>query len=177
MIDLIFDTETTGLVGPHLLALDKQPHVIELYACLVSRETGETLDEIDQLFSVPVPVTAEITRITGIKDEDLKGKPRIKDHMPRILDFFGRADRVVAHNLSFDRQMMDIEFQRAGAALEWPELLCTVEQTEFMDGFRLSLTALHEKLFGVAFKGAHRAAEDVDALKRCYFELIKRGEV
>lgn len=177
MIDLLFDTETTGLVGPQLLALDKQPYVIEFYGCLVSRETGEVLDEIDQLFSVPVPVTPEITRITGLTDADLQGKPTFGEFCPKFVEFFGRADRVVAHNLAFDWQMMNIEMQRNGHAIDWPELFCTVEMTEHVDGFRLSLTALHEKLFGTAFKGAHRGREDVDALRRCYFELIKRGEI
>lgn len=177
MIDALFDTETTGLPGPHLLPLDKQPHIIEFYSCLVSRETGEIIDELDQLFSVPVAITPEITRITGITEADLKGQPTIAEFCPKIVDFFGRANRVVAHNLAFDIQMVEIEMQRYGYEVAWPEKLCTVEMTEHLDGFRLSLTALHEKLFGEIFKGSHRAREDVNAMKRCYLELIKRGEI
>jgi hypothetical protein len=73
--------------------------------------------------------------------------------------------------------MVEIEMQRHGCDIIWPEKICTVEMTEHMDGFRLSLTALHEKLFGEAFKGSHRASADVHAMKRCYSELIKRGEI
>ena len=60
---------------------------------------------------------------------------------------------------------------------EWPRLCCTVENTEWLHGHRLSLSALHEELFGEPFSGAHRARTDVAALTRCYLELVKRGDL
>ncbi len=54
-------------------------------------------------------------------------------------------------------------------------LICTVESTEHIKGFRLTLTKLHEHLFGEAFPSAHRAENDVRPLTRCFIELYNRG--
>jgi len=52
-----------------------------------------------------------------------------------------------------------------------------VQETEWIKGHRLSLSALHEELFGEPFSGAHRARVDVDALTRCFNELRQRGDI
>jgi len=177
-IDLIYDTETTNLIANTLKAIDKQPHIIEFYGCLVDRDTQETIDELDLLIKPPVSITAEITKITGIKPEMVADAPTFYAVAGQIRDMFARADRLVAHNLSYDMQMIDFEFRRLGVVIPMPkDRICTVEQTEHLNGFRLNLNDLHEYLFGEPFKGAHRAKVDVMALRRCYFELIKRGEI
>lgn len=177
MIDLLFDTETTGLTRPSIAALDKQPYVIEFYGMLVDRNTWAVVDELDILINVPVKLDKDITRITGLTDDDLKDAPKFNEISAQIRGLVGRADRVVAHNLSFDMEMLDIEFARLGDTMQWPEAVCTVEETEYLQGYRLSLTALHEFLFGEGFKGAHRARDDVQAMFRCYRKLVEMGEI
>src|SRR5262249_43032643 len=95
-----------------------------------------------------------------------------------IRDFIESAECVVAHNAAFDKDMLDLEFKRLNLTpIAWPPILCTVEQTIHVTGYRLSLSALYEHLFGETFKDAHRAETDVRALTRCVIELRKRGEL
>ena len=176
MTTLIFDTETSGLINNTLKPLEKQSHIIEFYGCLCDDE-GVIVDELDLLIKPPIPVTKEITKITGISQEMVANRGPFAEYAKQIAEFVNRTDLWVAHNLSYDLQILRFEFQRLGMIVPVKRLLCTVETTEHIKGHRLSLTALHEHLFGEPFKGAHRAKEDVMALKRCYDELRKRGEV
>lgn len=109
----------------------------------------------------------------------LKGQPRFEANAFRVASLISQADEVVAHNLSFDLAVVNTEFARiTKEPVPWPEArICTVEATEWLKGFRLSLSALHELLFGEPFKGAHRAKVDVQALARCFFELRQKGYV
>ena len=87
---------------------------------------------------------------------------------------------MIAHNLSYDYAVLMAEFSRCctEGSVKWPiRRICTVQETEFMKGFRLNLTSLHEELFGEPFAGAHRARTDVEALTRCCIELFKRGDI
>jgi len=171
-----FDTETTGLVENRTRALERQPEIIEFYGCVASLVTGKVSYEVDVLIKPStMPLEEHTTKITGIKTEDLTEAPSFGEIAPQIEDLFSRAKVAIAHNATFDRDMLEIEYQRLGRVLTLPSrLLCTVEQTNHIKGHRLSLSALHEHLFGEVFSGAHRAKEDVRALLRCAVELRKR---
>lgn len=175
---LVFDTETSGLIKNRLVPLDQQPRIIEFFGQLVDTETGETLEELEFFCDPGIQIEPIITRITGIKPEQLQGQPPFKHFAAQVIELIGKADALVAHNLSFDMAMVENDIKRASHEVHWNHrLICTVEQTEWMRGHRLNLSALHEELFGEPFAGAHRARVDVDALARCFLELFKRGEL
>jgi DNA polymerase III epsilon subunit family exonuclease len=171
---LLFDTETTGLVGSRQLKLDEQPEIIEFYGCLVDLKKGKIHQEYETLIKPKKEISAKITEITTITNEQLKDAPAFADVAEKILEQLEGAPLVIAHNVSFDKDMIDIEFERLERKVAWPRLLCTVEQTIHIKGHRLSLTKLHQLLFNEPFAGAHRAKEDVQALMRCCIELHKR---
>lgn len=174
----IFDTETTGLVKNSLVPLDKQPRIIEFFGHTVDDETGDVLNEIEFFCDPGIPIEPIITRITGIKQEQLTGQKPFSSHRLDIQKAIDEADAVLAHNASFDLHLVECEFQRCnGSVIRWPRKICTVEQTEWIRSHRLSLTALHEELFGEGFPAAHRARTDVEALTRCYLELKRRGDI
>ena len=177
----IFDTETTGLVKNTLSALSAQPYVTEFYGALYEAIPGEApilKDEIEFFCNVPVKLEEIITTKTGITNEMLAGEKPFYEYGRAVVSLIERADEVVAHNLSFDKKMIEIELERAGGSIRWPKIqTCTVESTEHLKGHRLNLSALHEFLFGEPFSGAHRAKVDVEALSQCYFELVRRGEI
>ena len=180
MIALVFDTETTGLVKNSLIPLKDQPRIIELFGHLIDTDTdnGESVDELEFFANPGMPLEPIITKITGITDSDLRSEKPFSANANRLKQMLIRADSIVAHNLSFDLAMLQNEFSRLGEALASPtRKICTVEQSEWYCGHRLSLTALHEHLFGEPFAGAHRARHDVDALTRCFLEMVKRGDV
>lgn len=179
---VLFDTETTGLVRNRTLKLDQQPEVIEFYACAANLKTGKITKELDTLIKPAKPLSdtpapgdkKTITQITGITNEMLKNAKLFKDHAKAIIKMLSSAPVVIAHNASFDRDMIEIEAERLGIEFKWPKVLCTVEQTIHMKGHRLSMSALHQELFGEPFLGAHRAKADVQALLKCCVELHKR---
>lgn len=174
----LYDTETTGLITNRKLKLDKQPHIIEFYGCLADLKKGKVLSEINTFIKPPDPslVTPEITRITGITYDDLKDAPPFASVAEDIFRTLEKSPILIAHNLSFDKEMIDIEAERLSRSVKWPKrLLCTVEQTVHIKGFRMNLSGLHEHLFGEPFAGAHRAKIDVDALMRCSVKLVKMG--
>lgn len=175
---LIFDTETTGLVTNRAVRLDKQPEVTEFYGCIIDlKKPDKIIEELNTLVKPNGPIPDEIAKKTGITNEMVKDAPPFSSVMPKIKTIISKAPLVVAHNFSFDKDMIEIELQRNNENITWPRCICTVEATIHITGFRLSLTALHEKLFGEPFKGAHRAKADVLALVRCTAELFKRGEL
>ena len=171
---LVFDCETTGLLANSLLPLDRQPKIIEFSSLTLEEEKEEAFSK---LFNPGFTLEKIITSITGLTDADLSAAPAFAERAKEIKTLIESADEVVAHNLSFDKAMIDNEMNRAGLAVKWPALVCTVEQSEHYLGFRLNLSKLHENLFGEVFSGAHRAGADVKALARCFREMRRRDDL
>lgn len=174
---LIADCETSGLIPNRTMKLELQPSIIEFVALTVDLETGAVENELDLLIKPPKPIDNDITRITSITNAMLEGQPTFQEAAPQIKERIESAQLVIAHNASFDVEMVEIEMERCGLKVNWPRVLCTVEQTVGIKGFRLTLSALHGELFGTTFSGAHRARADVEALARCCCELFKRGMI
>jgi len=169
----IFDTETSGLVENRTIKVDWQPEIIEFYGCLVDldEEDAPPVSEVNFLIKPSVPIkvrdkSGKIEKITGLRDEDLAYAPSFKEVAPWIKNAIEAAPMVVAHNASFDKEIVDIEMERAGFKVLWPPAVCTVEQSMHVRGHRLSLSALYEHLTGEKVKDAHRAKIDVQALVR-----------
>ena len=174
-----FDTETTGLIKPNETDIKKQPYITEIF-CAKLNEEGEIIEEFDQLVKVPVNLSPEITRITGITDDMLSNMPTFAEIAPDLAKFFTGVDIIVAHNLAFDRSMLANELLRCNSLLKFPwprHHICTVEKTMHIEQRRLNLTALHTHLFGEAFDNAHRAKNDVLPLVRCYNELKRTEQI
>lgn len=184
MLAVLFDTETTGLVENRSRQLDQQPSVIEFYGCLADLKTGKIKKEYGQLVKPPNPLSdlpekrggKTITEITGISNEMLEKAPPFAKVASKVFDFVEKAPVLIAHNLTFDRDMLEIEAERLKRKLKLPkQSICTVEQTIHLKGHRLTLSNLYELLFKERFAGAHRAKGDVIPLLRCSVELFKRG--
>lgn len=170
---LVFDTETTGLVKTVAIPIDQQPRIIEYYGALVNPD-GDIIDELEFMCNPGIMLEPIITKITGLTDKDLADKPSFGHYAGELQDMMGRADRIVAHNLSFDRDLVEFDGQRCSTQFKFPsQRCCTVEQTMHFFGHRLSLTKLHEHLFDEGFPNAHRARNDVAALIRCYMKLVE----
>jgi DNA polymerase III subunit epsilon len=103
------------------------------------------------------PISAEVTRITGLTDRDVAGH-RIDDDA--ATDMLVRADCVLAHNAAFDRKVVERRLKHA-RGLNWA---CTLEHVDWARrGFECR--KLGDLLLRTGyFHGSHRAAADVDAL-------------
>jgi len=162
---LVFDTETTGLTLHPDAPLEKQPKIIELGAALLD-ENGEVVETLSQLINPGEPVTDEITRITGITNDDLKDAPSFAEALPMIQQIFSEAFAVFAHNLPFDKAMLRNDLARIGCLdFPWPKQeYCTVGMHKEMWGRNPKLTELYEFATGQPLPQTHRALDDVMAL-------------
>ena len=176
---IVLDTETTGLLEPEAADIKLQPKIIEFAAIKLNHELVE-LDRIEFKCNPEMPLPAIITKITGLKDEDVASEPKLIEKIGELQEFFVGSRVLVAHNAGFDvgviwYELLRLELHRK---FPWPPRhICTVENTMQIKGHRLHLANLHEHLFGEKFAGAHRATVDVEALTRCFIKLVQDGEI
>lgn len=98
---VVFDTETTGL---HPF---KDDEIISLGA--VRLEKGLELKErFHRLVNPARPVSAKISRLTGITEEMLQDQPDVYSILLRFLDFTGPSI-LVAHNACFDLAFINLK--------------------------------------------------------------------
>lgn len=169
---IIFDTETTGLLLPSVAPLEKQPRIIELGALAVS-ESG-VIGELSQLLDPQMEISAEITKITGIKNEDLVGKPTFAEFLPQLIEFFKDADMLICHNAPFDSGMLKNDLRRAGCEdFPWPaEIICTAQEYTPVLGHRPKLLTLYERIMGKPLAQTHRALDDAMAV----YEILDKDK-
>lgn len=177
MKHLVFDTETTDLIANSARSLDKQPYIFEI--CGVVWDDADDSETLHHWQLDPgAPISKSASKKTGVHDAMVKGRPLFRSVAPAIREMIEKSDCVVAHNLSFDRMMVKLEFSRLAEMITFPARgVCTLESTEHLQGYRLSLSNLHRLLFNEDFEKAHSADADVRATLRCYRELLKRGEI
>jgi len=172
---IIFDTETTGLLAPKLAPLHKQPYMIEIYAVKVD-ENFNILGEINRLIKVPVKISKFITKLTGIDNKMLEDQIEFEYFALELQIFFEDADEMIAHNLPFDKSIIQYQYDRLESVINFPlKQTCTIQKSIHLTGRRLSLQNLHKKLLGKGFADAHRAKNDVMALVRVYHQMVERG--
>jgi DNA polymerase III epsilon subunit-like protein len=180
MVAIVFDTETTGFISSIDAPLNTQPKIIELFALKIDEQNFEIIDELELLIDPREDLQEEIIRVTGLNDVDLKGKGEFAIHANAISDFWLGSNSSVGHNITFDCDMLEVEFKRLGRVnrFPWsPKRICTVEASEHYFGRRLKLIDLHTYLFSEGFEQAHRARNDVMATYRCVKELHRRGDL
>lgn len=175
---IIMDTETTGLDGPIPTNIDRQPHLTEFYGVRLTKDF-DFVAEVNTMVKPPIPISEEITKITGITQEIVDKAPPFISVYDEIYDLFEGVNYVVGHNIMFDLRILKYELFRHDFEykLHWPKNhICTVELSKHYFNKRLTLQKLHEFLFGYEFTGAHRAKTDVEATYKCFMELIERGD-
>ncbi|HYF06521.1 MAG TPA: 3'-5' exonuclease [Acetobacteraceae bacterium] len=166
------DTETTGFAVGGV-----QPRIVSM-AWIVA-------DCVDQPRAVRgaivrpegFTIPRDATRVHGITTARARreGRP-----LPEVLaafeaDLAGFGVRaLVAHNLAYDRPVIEAEYARLGRACPIAALegLCTMHAARRASPWEsASLGAVHARLFGAAVADAHQAEADVAACARIFFAL------
>jgi DNA polymerase III epsilon subunit-like protein len=90
----------------------------------------------------------------------------------------------VAHNVRFDRLLMDSEYLRLGRQADWPATFCTmlactdIVRAPGPRGYKWpSLEEAYHHFFGRPPAGAHDALADLNACRAIFRELVRRGMV
>jgi DNA polymerase III subunit epsilon len=169
---LIFDTETTGLVSFKLpLSDESQPRILSLAAILCD-DNGEIQESFDTLIHHHGLVIPEfITKINGITQEMCESSGTTIDAaLHAYNDMKSRSHTRVAHNLSFDKQMIARETLALGQEHQpyHGESFCTVKMCKTI-GLPGKLMDAYRALFGKEFHGQHSAMGDTIACKEIFF--------
>ena len=153
---LFVDCETTGLNAEHdvLVELALLPFAYTLDGVIV-----EVLEDERQAYRNDPgrPLPEEVTHLTGLTDEDLRGE---RVDIARAGALLERSHLVVAHNARFDRPFVEAIVPTARAR-PWACSRAEVPWTE--EGF--ASQALHCLLcaYGVFGRDRHRALADCEA--------------
>ena len=163
---LIFDTETTGLLKHPDAPLHKQPKIIEFGGVLLNREGFEIEEEVSILINPGEPLSVEIVKITGITDADLVDAVSFDQALPMLNRIFAEASAVVAHNLPFDRGIIQNELKRRGITdFPWPgKEFCTAGAYREEWGYNPKLKELYAAKLGMPLEQKHRALDDAMAI-------------
>ena len=149
----VVDLETTGY-DPD------RDRIIEIGAAIM--RGPDVIDTFTTLVDPVIPLSAEITKLTGIDDAMLCGAPAPESAVRDLIAFVGDRD-IVAHNARFDRGFVERVAGRHALKGSW---LDSLEVTRIglprLRSHRLTDLA---DAFGVSPSGpAHRAMPDVEAL-------------
>ena len=165
---LVFiDIETSGSKPEH-------SRVIEVAAIRV--EQSKVVDTYQSLINPREPLPWQITRVTGLTDDDLFEAPRFEEIAPSLLSILKDAT-FVAHNVQFDYRFLQAEFNRLGISFAMPHL-CTVRlsRTLFPQYRKHNLDAIIQR-FGIETPSRHRAMGDAEAMLNFYQELLRHYDL
>lgn len=160
---VVFDIETTGL--------SKEKEMItEIGAVKVA--DGKIIDRFGTFVNPQRPISAEITKLTGITDDMVKDAPTIENVLPEFLKFC--EDTVlVAHNASFDTGFIRIAAERAGLGELHHTIVDTLELARALlpelNKHKLDIVCEH---LGVTLNGHHRAVNDAEATAEVFIKFL-----
>jgi DNA polymerase-3 subunit epsilon len=161
---VVFDLETTGLSAG-------RDQICELGAVRV--RGLELVDTFQSLVDPRVELPEQIARLTGLRQEELRGAPAIADVLAGFLAFAGEA-QLVAHNARFDQRFLDAQLLlRHGRRLTEPPLCTAALARRLLEGRtrRVGLARLAD-FFGVPTQPCHRALPDAEATAQILVQLI-----
>ena len=157
---VIFDLETTGLD----LVKDR---VIQLSYIKVYPDGHE--ERGNEIINPEKPIPDEVVQLTGISNDDVKGKPTFKQLATNLSQVFTGSDIAGFNSNHFDVPMLAEEFLRAGIDFDFSKCRLIDVQTIFHKMERRNLAAAYKFYCGHKMEDdfeAHRADQDTEATYR-----------
>ncbi|EIT86620.1 bifunctional ATP-dependent DNA helicase/DNA polymerase III subunit epsilon [Fictibacillus macauensis ZFHKF-1] len=163
---VVIDVETTGN------APAKGDRIIQIGAVVV--ENHEIVQRFSSFVNPEVAIPPFIEQLTGIDDSMVQDAPLFEEVAPTLLTMLEGA-YFVAHNVLFDLNFLQEEFQRCGYATFQGPLLDTVELARLLflqaDGYQLNQLADY---LGIVHENPHQADSDAEVTAHLLISLIQK---
>lgn len=155
---VVFDLETTGLEA-------SSDRIIEIGA--LKYKNNELVDEFSILINPEIELPPVITKITGLKDEDLKDKETIENVLPKFITFIEDLP-LIAHNSEFDLGFIEGNIKRLGLNMISNKNIDTIEIARIYipKAYNYKLETL-KKYFHLEY-GSHRSVDDCKTTNYVY---------
>ena len=166
----VVDVETTGL----------HPETDEIIEVAAIRCIGGELDSYATLVRPRQKIPANITKLTGITNSDVKEAPRIETAMTQLSEFIEGLP-IVAHNAPFDIKFIAHAFETAGISMSMQYIdTLSMARSAFPYFENHKLATLIRELELLDGEQQHRAGSDTEAtqklFERCRQELRYQKE-
>lgn len=199
-IVLVFDTETTGLIQNNVTHIDQCPRITQMSFILYNASTHTVIEEYNKYIIQPesTDFSSKAFQITNITKEMCDGGVTIKEAINHFYFAYIRAKEIIAHNIEFDRKMIQIEvlrqtfngvnahhtimFNEMYNIIENKKTYCTMQMGKDVTNIIITgkygpfkkspkLSELHEKLFDSVPENLHDSAVDTLACLKCYLKI------
>ncbi len=154
----VIDTETTGLFV-------KSDRLLEIAIVLI--ENNQIIEEWETLINPERDISN--SEIHGITASDVTLAPVFLELALQIATLLN-GNILVAHNISFDKRFLEMEFRRANFFGDFGFGFCTLQAT----GKKLDVAC---KEFGVVTEASHRALTDARATAQLFIKLLQNNDV
>lgn len=163
---IAFDLETTGT----LAGVDQ---IVEIGAVLFD-ENGQPETIFTTLIQPTISMPEGASRVNGITDDMLVGKPRITDVLGPFAEFCGN-EILVAHNAPFDAAFLAADIKKYESAAPTGLILdsCNMARKVLPGLANYKLGTLVQHL-GINATGFHRAEEDASYCGQLFSKMITR---
>ncbi len=165
---VVCDVETTGL-SP------SDNRITEV--ALIRVVNGEITERFSTLVNPGQHIPLEITRLTGISNEDVFEKPRFEEIAEALSAFIGDAAEkpvvFVGHNAGFDYKFLQHSFARTGKFFDM-KVLCTCKLARrLLRRLRSKSLVNVAAYFGINFDRQHRAYDDALATSKILINFME----
>ena len=171
MIEVILDTETTGLSA-------EKDRIVEI-ACVELKNHIPTKNIFHTFLNPETKVSADAFSVHGYSDEFLSNKPKFKDIAKDFLNFI-KDKKLIIHNADFDLGFLNNELKRLNIKpILKSDILDTLQvaRSKF-PGVGNSLDALCKRYkISIEAREKHSALLDCHLLSKVYIELIDKKEL
>lgn len=154
---VVIDTETTGF--------GNTDRILEIAIILI--ENNQIVEEWETLVNPERDISN--SEIHGITASDVTLAPVFPELISSIATLLS-GNILVAHNISFDKRFLEMEFKRTKFHADFGSGFCTLQAT----GKKLDVAC---KEFGVVNDASHRALTDARATARLFIKLLQRNAV
>ncbi len=168
---VVVDVETTGLSAA-------EHRITEI--ALVRLESGQITESFQSLVNPEQFISPFITQHTGITNAMVYDKPRFREIVPEIKNFFAKSESpvLVGHNVKFDHGFLLASFGRAGERFHAHGPLCTCRLARrLLPQLRSKSLKSVQDHFGIRNPRQHRAMADAEATAKILAHFIEQARL